>query len=58
MNKEDFTKILKQHNLTVNEFLDLRDAWNQLRCTLLKIEKSESLNTKKQEINETFSNIT
>lgn len=54
MNKEDFTKILKQHNLTVNEFLDLSDAWNQLRCTLLKTEKSESLNTKKQEINETF----
>lgn len=30
MSKEDFKKELEKHNLTVNGFLDLRDAWFSL----------------------------
>ena len=42
MNKSEFKEFLTQHGLTVNQFLDLRDEWNQLpahdRCTLLEEE--------------------
>lgn len=32
LNKEGFKKELEKHNLTVNGFLDLHDAWNRLRA--------------------------
>ena len=31
-NKDIFKQALEKHNLTVGQFLDLRDAWNQLGC--------------------------
>ena len=42
MDKDIFKQALEKHNLTVGQFLDLRDAWNQLgwevRAELLKEE--------------------
>lgn len=40
MSKEDFIKVLHEHNFTYEQFLDLRDEWDRLswqdRCDLLK----------------------
>ena len=48
MSGAEFREILKQHNLTVNQLLDLRDEWNRLsaeeKYTLLKQEAQESNN--------------
>ena len=45
MNKEEFKLELEKHNLTVNEFCDLRDAWYELdyyeRLELLKENKND-----------------
>ena len=42
MNKDIFKQALEKHNLTGGQFLDLRDAWDQLgwgvRSELLKEE--------------------
>ena len=42
MDKDIFKQELEKHNLTVGQFLDLRDAWDQLgwgvRSELLKEE--------------------
>ena len=42
MDKDIFKQALEKHNLTVGQFLDLRDAWDQLgwgvRTELLKEE--------------------
>ena len=43
MSKEEFKLELEKHNLTVNEFYNLRDAWYELdyheRLELLKEEE-------------------
>lgn len=46
MNGVEFREILKQHNLNINQFLDLRDDWNRLsakeKYTLLKQEEQKT----------------
>jgi len=48
MSGTEFRDILKKHNLTVNQFLDLRDEWNRLpakdKYTLLMQEASDDSN--------------
>lgn len=46
MSGVEFREILKQHNLNINQFLDLRDDWNRLsakeKYMLLKQEENSS----------------
>ena len=45
MIKEEFKLELEKHNLTVNEFCDLRDAWYELDyCERLELLKEEMIN--------------
>lgn len=45
MSGVEFREILKQHNLSINQFLDLRDDWNRLsakeKYMLLKQEEQK-----------------
>ena len=46
MSGVEFREILKQHNLSINQFLDLRDDWNRLsakeKYALLKQEEQKT----------------
>ena len=50
MSGVEFREILKQHNLSINQFLDLRDDWNRLSA-------KEKYMLLKQEEQKTESNI-